>query len=1075
VALGVLSLPAAATAQDVDDFNVPDIDLAEDPNLQMAPEIPGRVEGTGTYFEVTDSNYVNVTFESVEPVHLTLESAPQMVVMEIEAAEGAASTQITLAGFEPNATYYKYEDNYHNEVAFATDPNGSHTYLQDLAEPHIVFIQAQPSTRFIPSDTEIGDWNPDDRVYTLKTDVSETIQIDEDNLTLDGVGYTVSGGYSAGLYLYGRTGVTIKNVNVQYCNTGILLHTCNNNTLTGNTVKWNQYYGIRLWHSSTHILTGNSMSGNPNNFTIDGKEYSHFDHDIDTTNTVEGQPIYYLVNDVGGTYDSTNAGVFYAIGCDDITIKNQTLANNNYYGVFFWQTHNSTIENVSASTEHGFGIYLLDSNGNTLTGNTVSSNKLSGIYLYDCSGSTLTDNIVSNNGSGIELNRGSGNTLTGNTADYNKGSGIALTWYYSANNILTGNTANSNGSCGIYILHSRTNILTGNTMSANQCNFFVVGSQSYEYDHDIDTTNTVEGKPIYYLVDEVGGTYDSTNAGVFYAIDCSNITIKNQTLASNNYYGVFFWNTHNSTIENVSASNNYYYGIYLVFSSGNTLTGNTANSNRNRHGINLTNSDGNILTNNTANSNSYTGIYLVNSSGNTLTNNTSNSNNYQYGIVLYGSSGNALTGNTANSNELGIYLSRSSTNTLTNNTANLNSRYGTCIAASNHNILAGNTMSGNRWNFRVSSNQSSDFDHYIDTTNTVEDKPIYYIKNAVGEVYDISANGGVFYAINCDNITITDQSLTNNFCGVFFWNTHNSTIENVSASNSYDGIYLYGALGSTLIGNTTSNNENYGIYLEDATGSTLTRNTAAGNGDYGIHLKDADSYTLTDNTASDNEYDGIFLHNVTGSSLTGNRVALNNRFGIRISIADSCTLTGNSVTSNGIYGLYVSGNSSNNLIYNNNFIGNTTQAYVSGGSGNVFNLDAPTGGNYWSDWCPPEHPDNDGDGFVDLPYVFAGGQDSIPWAVQDGWLSPQVRIERLITKVLSLNLQHGIGNSLDAKLDAVLQALDDVNENNDVAAINALGAFINAVEGQRGKEISDADADALIGIAQEIIAMLSGA
>ncbi|MHC4193975.1 MAG: FIMAH domain-containing protein, partial [Planctomycetota bacterium] len=67
----------------------------------------------------------------------------------------------------------------------------------------------------------------------------------------------------------------------------------------------------------------------------------------------------------------------------------------------------------------------------------------------------------------------------------------------------------------------------------------------------------------------------------------------------------------------------------------------------------------------------------------------------------------------------------------------------------------------------------------------------------------------------------------------------------------------------------------------------------------------------------------------------------------------------------------------------------------------------------------------------------------------------------------------GISNSLDAKLDAVLRALDDANENNDIAAINALEAFINAVEGQRGDKISTEDADALIATAQEAIAALS--
>ncbi|MCI0626562.1 MAG: hypothetical protein L0387_33750 [Acidobacteria bacterium] len=82
-------------------------------------------------------------------------------------------------------------------------------------------------------------------------------------------------------------------------------------------------------------------------------------------------------------------------------------------------------------------------------------------------------------------------------------------------------------------------------------------------------------------------------------------------------------------------------------------------------------------------------------------------------------------------------------------------------------------------------------------------------------------------------------------------------------------------------------------------------------------------------------------------------------------------------------------------------------------------------------------------------------------------------IEQLITGVVALNLQQGISNSLDSKLDAALQAMEDVNQNNNVSAINKLQAFINAVEGQRGVHITDAQADALVGAASQIIGMLS--
>ncbi len=87
--------------------------------------------------------------------------------------------------------------------------------------------------------------------------------------------------------------------------------------------------------------------------------------------------------------------------------------------------------------------------------------------------------------------------------------------------------------------------------------------------------------------------------------------------------------------------------------------------------------------------------------------------------------------------------------------------------------------------------------------------------------------------------------------------------------------------------------------------------------------------------------------------------------------------------------------------------------------------------------------------------------------------TPLELIDELVDYVVLLDLQQGIIISLDAKLDAVLQALDDVNEHNDVAAVNSLEAFINAVEAQQGKQIDDVDANNLISAAQHIIDLLS--
>ncbi|MDT8305124.1 MAG: hypothetical protein RRC07_04255, partial [Anaerolineae bacterium] len=75
----------------------------------------------------------------------------------------------------------------------------------------------------------------------------------------------------------------------------------------------------------------------------------------------------------------------------------------------------------------------------------------------------------------------------------------------------------------------------------------------------------------------------------------------------------------------------------------------------------------------------------------------------------------------------------------------------------------------------------------------------------------------------------------------------------------------------------------------------------------------------------------------------------------------------------------------------------------------------------------------------------------------------------------SMNLQQGIDNGLDAKLEAALGALDELNEQDTAAAMNTLLAFINNVEAQRGNKITDEQADILIAEAQQIIDSLQSA
>jgi len=160
--------------------------------------------------------------------------------------------------------------------------------LEIELEPIINLELAQTKkglTRYIPNDTTIGVWNSVNRIYTLTGDVNESIEITQNNLTLDGAGYKITGsGSGYGVYLKQRSNVTVKNcvfskfsigicLSISSSNTltnnitndnsyGIFLNSSSSNTLTNNITNDNSYYGIYLNSCSSNALTENTINNN---------------------------------------------------------------------------------------------------------------------------------------------------------------------------------------------------------------------------------------------------------------------------------------------------------------------------------------------------------------------------------------------------------------------------------------------------------------------------------------------------------------------------------------------------------------------------------------------------------------------------------------------------------------------------------------------------------------------------------------------------------------------------------------------------------------------------------------------
>jgi hypothetical protein len=87
--------------------------------------------------------------------------------------------------------------------------------------------------------------------------------------------------------------------------------------------------------------------------------------------------------------------------------------------------------------------------------------------------------------------------------------------------------------------------------------------------------------------------------------------------------------------------------------------------------------------------------------------------------------------------------------------------------------------------------------------------------------------------------------------------------------------------------------------------------------------------------------------------------------------------------------------------------------------------------------------------------------------------SAEELLSNLVAVVLDQNLMGGISNALDRKLQNALAAMDRARSGDNASAIGILYAFIQSVEAQRGKEITETDADQLVFSAKAVIDALT--
>jgi parallel beta-helix repeat protein len=390
--------------------------------------------------------------------------------------------------------------------------------------------------------------------------------------------------------------------------------------------------------------------------------------------------------------------------------------------------------------------------------------------------------------------------------------------------------------------------LTGNVMLEN--GIVISGETPSDYSNEIDESNTVNGKPVYYWKNIQGGKIPD-GAGQVILVNCTNVVVENQNL-NNASIGLQLAYSSSITIKNNNCSNNRY-GIYLRDSENNSISNNICSNNGD--GIYLGDSENNSISNNICSNNRYGfGIFLLYSKNNSITNNIC-SNNRWNGIILGDSKNNRITNNICSNNGCGIYLRDSKNNCITNNTCSNNEGGDICLAYSKNNKLTGNVMLENGIVIvKFSSyNSLSDYTHEIDESNTVNGKPVYYWKDKEGG--KIPDGAGQVILVNCMNVIVENQNLNNASTGIVLAYSSSITIKNnICSNNRWNGIDLeYSKNNRIYLNDFVNNTDNVHSYYSNTWNSPETITYTYNGSTYAKYLGNY----WDDYTGNDTNNDGI--------------------------------------------------------------------------------------------------------------------------------------------------------------------------------------------------------------------------
>jgi len=195
---------------------------------------------------------------------------------------------------------------------------------------------------------------------------------------------------------------------------------------------------------------------------------------------------------------------------------------------------------------------------------------------------------------------------------------------------------------------------------------------------------------------------------------------------------------------------------------------------------------------------------------------------YDAGILLDSADNVTVINNVVSGHSRGIDLDFSNYNLVENNSVS-NNVDGIFLRVSFGNTLIGNTMHSNFFNFGAYT-FNGNLDNDIGVDNLVDGKPIYYLVNKSDVVLDSSSNAGTIYCIGCSDISIFNQTLSENTYGIFLYESENMVLDNITISDTMTGVYSYGSSGILLNNSVISRSVFEGVNFMESDNNVVVNN-----------------------------------------------------------------------------------------------------------------------------------------------------------------------------------------------------------------------------------------------------------